>query len=173
MCLCIAPGKVHITWSQYIEAKQRAALHRASKLFAQITSLSAPGLSQHRVANTASPMSQGERKRKWDQPVAQPAGSSAFGGHTSLVVSPQMIAQAQAAALAAAQQLTAVGGVGVGDSPAPGNMLLVCSYSRGCSLHALLLLLCCLRTTPPPPCMGLRVVLHLCIQYVEERVQAF
>lgn len=46
-----------------------------------------------------------KKKGKWDQPVAQPAAT----GGTSLVVSPQMIAQAQAAALAAAQQLTAVG----------------------------------------------------------------
>jgi hypothetical protein len=45
-----------------------------------------------------------QKKRKWDQPIAQPASAG-----TSLVVSPQMIAQAQAAALAAAHQLTAVG----------------------------------------------------------------
>lgn len=49
-----------------------------------------------------------QKKRKWDNPQpTQPGGAPAAGG-TGLQINPAMIAQAQAAALMAAQQLTAV-----------------------------------------------------------------
>jgi hypothetical protein len=88
-----------------------------------------------------------ERKRKWDQPVpAQPAGA------TSLQVSSQMIAHAQAAALAAAHQLTAVRGLCMRSERGVEQLLLGVLWSSS-SVHLL------------SPCMGVCTTCPIAFQY--------
>jgi hypothetical protein len=70
------------------------------------------------------------RKRKWDQPVAQPPA-----GGISLSGTSDMIAQAQAAALAVSQQFSAVSVINV--SPRV-------SHAAAAAPHGSLLLLCCI-----------------------------
>lgn len=48
------------------------------------------------------------KKRKWDNPQPTQTGGAPAAGGSGLQINPAMIAQAQAAALMAAQQLTAV-----------------------------------------------------------------
>ena len=107
-----------------------------------------PALDQSETRSPQHAMAQPpERKRKWDQPVpAQPAGA------TSLQVSSQMIAHAQAAALAAAHQLTAVSGLCMRSERGVEQLLLAVLWSSS-SVHLLF------------PCMGVCTTCSIAFQY--------